>query len=730
MRAIALLLLAGSFVAHPGRVHAQTPFGHACVAQHGVRFCPTNTLAERVPTSDGIPLDVDVTLPLSGSPPFPTIFMLHGLGGSKLDFEATTPEGTSNNTFHYNNIFYAQRGYLVVNYSARGWGNSCGLPPSRTPDCATGWIRLADQRWEVRDAQHLMGMLVDAGLADPAALGSTGVSYGGGQSLELAALRNKIRDTAGRRASWRSPQGRPLRLAAAWPRWPWSDLAESLIPNGRYRDDRIKTIALTGKPLGVEKFSYATGLLLLAQAFGFLAAPNQDPVADLLTWKMVLDEGEPYGTEVRAVENELNTFHSSIPLLRRRRPAPLLMLSGYTDDLFPAAHSLRVYMLLKGRKNAPVSLQLGDIGHMRAQNKLDEYQYFNTQGAQFFDAYLRKIGSPPAPRSVSVFTQTCPISAPSAGPFLAARWEDLATGGFDFGSDATQTVTSTGGNPALATATDPILGSICAQFPAVDAPGTAVYTAPSPGFLLMGAPTLTARIRTDGPFGQLVGRLWDVDPQGLQSLIARGVYRLRPNQRGRIVFQLEGNAYEFAAGHTVRLELLGDSSPTYRPSNGTFTVMVRDASISLPTHTGSPSGAFVQRPAAVPGLDQNRGASQGSVWPLGGRGGRRCVSVSDGRPCWRPCWSPRSEARGRHGPAWCPAAARNARTATSSCRSTGSTSPARRSGAIASSTAPTATPATPTPPVATTSASFTSPSASTSRTPISRPAPRPPRCAA
>jgi pimeloyl-ACP methyl ester carboxylesterase len=620
MRAIALLLLAGSLVAHPLRAAAQTPFDHACVAQNGVRFCPTQTLADRIPTWDGVPLDVDVTLPPTGSPPFPTIFMLHGLGGSKLDFEATTPEGTGctasapASCFHYNNIFYAQRGYMVVNYSARGWGNSCGLAPSRiTPDCATGWIRLADQRWEVRDAQHLMGMLVDQGLADPAALGATGVSYGGGTSLQLAALRNKIRNTAGRRASWRSPQGRPLRLAAAWPRWPWSDLAESLIPNGRYRDDRIKTIALTGKPLGVEKSSFATGLLLTAQFFGgFLAEPNEDPIADLCTWKMVLDEGEPYGTEVRAVENELDTFHSPIPLLRRRRPAPLLMLSGFTDDLFPAAHSLRVYMLLKGRKNAPVSLQLGDIGHMRAQNKLDEYQYFNTQGAQFFDAYLRKIGSPPAPRSVSVFTQTCPISAPAGGPFLAARWEDLATGTFEFGSDAPQTVTSTGGNPTLAMETDPIYGNgICAQFPAADLPGTAVYTAPSPGFLLMGAPTLTARIRTDGPFGQLVGRLWDVDPQGRQSLIARGVYRLRPNQRGRIVFQLEGNAYEFAAGHTVRLELLGNTefppgcqlparpcprptqpplpcAPTYRPSNGTFTVMVRDASISLPTHTGSP----------------------------------------------------------------------------------------------------------------------------------------------
>lgn len=261
----------------------------------------------------------------------------------------------------------------------------------------------------------------------------------------------------------------------------------------------MRSIAATTHPIGVEKLSYATGLLLLAQAFGFLSPPNQDPSADLLTWKMVLDEGEPYGTEVRAVEDELETFHGAIPLLRRRRPAPLLMLSGFTDDLFPASQALRVYMLLKGRTNAPVTLQLGDIGHARAQNKLDEYQYFNAQGAQFFDAYLRRTASPPAPGSVTVFTQTCPFTAPAGGPFSAPRWDDLAMGSFEFGDAAPQTVTSTGGNPAEATGTDPILGMICAQFPATDAPGTAVYTAPSPGILLMGAPMLTARIRSRAP---------------------------------------------------------------------------------------------------------------------------------------------------------------------------------------------------------------------------------------
>jgi predicted esterase len=53
-----------------------------------VRFCPTETLSQRVASFDGVPLDVDVTLPASGTGPFPTIVMLHGWGGSKTSFES------------------------------------------------------------------------------------------------------------------------------------------------------------------------------------------------------------------------------------------------------------------------------------------------------------------------------------------------------------------------------------------------------------------------------------------------------------------------------------------------------------------------------------------------------------------------------------------------------------------------------------------------------------------
>src|SRR3954451_19377274 len=144
------------------------PFGHACKAENGVRFCPTETLAQRVPTFDNVPLDADVTLPPSGNRPLPTIVMMHGWEGNKTAFESTSPAGDGNETFDYNNVYFAQHGFAVVNYCARGWGRSGGSRESRTePGCKEGWIRLADQRYEARDAQHLLGLLTDERIPRP-----------------------------------------------------------------------------------------------------------------------------------------------------------------------------------------------------------------------------------------------------------------------------------------------------------------------------------------------------------------------------------------------------------------------------------------------------------------------------------------------------------------------------------------------------------------------------------
>jgi fermentation-respiration switch protein FrsA (DUF1100 family) len=555
---------------------AQTPFGHACTAQNNVRFCPTVGLDQRVPSFDGVPIDVDVTLPPTGAGPFPTVLLLHGLGGTKTSSEGPSPGG------HNNDVFYAQRGYAVVTPTARGFGRSCGAATSRTPDCANkGWIHLMDQRYEVRDVQHLLGVLVDEGIADRHALAAAGASYGGGESLELAYLHDRVRLPDGTYRRWRSPAGTPLALAAAAPIIPWSDLVSALLPNGRFLDFTRPTLTESREPLGVSLQSFTNGLYAVNVLSGWLSAPGVDPQADLTTWKARTDLGEPEDAQARAIADQIFNYHQAwgIP----GRPAPLLLTSGWTDDLFPVQQSLRIYNSVRSHRRFPVSLQFGDLGHMRAANKPAVALAFADQVAAFFDHWLKGVGDAPRPGSVTAFTQTCPKSAPATGPYTAGSWSGLHPRRIGFGARAAQTFTSEGGNPATAAAFDPLAADACKTVPTEVAPGTAVYTRDvSKPFTLLGLPTVRASIHTTGRFGEIVSRLWDVAPNGTQLLVTRGVYRLLDDQRGRVVFQLQGNGYQFEPGHQVKLELTGSDAPHWRKSNGTFSVRVSRLRVDLP----------------------------------------------------------------------------------------------------------------------------------------------------
>ena len=180
--AVALLALPAAAGAAP----PLKPFGHVCKDENAVRFCDTQNDAKRVRSFDGVPIDVDVTLPATGDGPFPTLVLMHGYGGDKTNFESASPDPAGAG-FHYNNNYFARQGYAVVTPSARGFGRSCGAADSRTsPECDRGWIHFADQRYELHDVQYMLGLLADEGVTDPQQIGVSGISYGGLQSAELA----------------------------------------------------------------------------------------------------------------------------------------------------------------------------------------------------------------------------------------------------------------------------------------------------------------------------------------------------------------------------------------------------------------------------------------------------------------------------------------------------------------------------------------------------------------
>ena len=598
---LSALLLAGAAAllsSAPSAAADAQPFGTlTCTPREGVRFCE-GSVATRVKTFDGVPLDVNVTLPDEGESDLPLVVLLHGWGGEKVGFDESRP--------------WAERGYAVLTYTARGFGDSCGSPSSRAADpqgCAKGWIHLADVRYEVHDTQHLAGLLADQGIADPQAIGVSGVSYGGGQTLALATLGDRMMTTDGQLVPWQSPGGLPMRIAAAAPIVPWSDMIHALIPNGGTLDFELTSRTDDLEPVGVKKESYVDGLFASGETNGYIAPPGVDPAADLTTWFTRLSAGEPYGGDplVSSALDEITTYHSPYYLYldHPQRPAPLLISNGFTDDLFPVNEALRYANRVAADDPGATIAQLHfDYGHPRGQNKPADIERLRNAVDDFFDRYVKGEAAATPLTGVEVLTQTCPSSQPSGGPYRAPTWSELSAGEVRFSSARSQSVTSAGGDPNVARAIDPVAGGgACATTPSADETGTANYRLPSAkkgGYTLIGSPTVQADLDVTGPAAaensQVAARLWDVAPNGSQTLVARGTYR--PSGDGQVVFQLNANAWRFEDGHVPKLQLLGRDAPFYRPSTPLpFSIGVSDLRLTLPTHEGAgAAGGAVKKP--------------------------------------------------------------------------------------------------------------------------------------
>src|SRR5262249_5997762 len=207
-----------------------------------------------------------------------------------------------------------------------------------------------------------------------------------------------------------------------------SDLDESLEPNGRFLDFNVPTMTDSRVPIGVAKESYVEGLYTLGLTSGFYAPPGADSNADLTTWNSRILAGEPETSDAAAIANQIFDFPHGFGITGGT-PSPLLLQSGWTDDLFPPEESLRIYNWLRASNpGAQVSLQFGDLGHARGTNAAPMDKAFQDAGSDFFDHYLRGSGSAPPPGSVSAYAQVCPPGSPVSGPFNAPSWPQIHPG--------------------------------------------------------------------------------------------------------------------------------------------------------------------------------------------------------------------------------------------------------------------------------------------------------------
>lgn len=638
-----------------GAFHGGTPVraAPACPVLGGVQLTQSQSLnppggnssivcTGRVRTFDGTPIHLDVTLPAvayvpqgAPKPATPPLVLMHsGWSNDVCQFESTTLAGSAvpgcldwigNAGYHWNNAWFASQGMVTLTYTPRGWYDSCGRDPNSgytyltDPQCSdtpgeASWVHLLDRRFEIRDEQYLSGLLVDAGLVDPNHIVATGDSGGGGPSWDLALSQDQVVQSNSTPSSvvtapWTSPKGTPLHLAAALPMYTWTDLVDSLMPNGRASDGFAGAPPDGNRlsPIGVEKASYVTGLFTLglagvqsaADRGAQYAVPGTDPTADLATWFAEINAGEPTfslnpdaQTIIAQVGGPLRSPYA-IPVPPKATEKPVFVIQGMTDPLFPSLQALTMVNRLKAADSSyPVTAFYGDVGHSYASNPLDVWQQAHNEGNAWLGAVLAHQGTNQP--QITVDTTRC-VAGQTLQTFTGSSLGGLQTSTLSFGSAASQTIVhATPLSPPTSTyeglQTDPIANSGCRSLPASlsdPSPSQVSYSFPvtSPATLL-GGPTVRVTAGVSGSDAELVARLWDVDGSGTQTLISQSAYRIQnpgllPATQS-LAFELWPNAWQLQAGHSVKLELTQDDFPTWRPDNEPATLTLSNLTLTLP----------------------------------------------------------------------------------------------------------------------------------------------------
>ncbi|PVZ94929.1 hypothetical protein DDQ50_12805 [Amnibacterium flavum] len=234
-------------------------------------------------------IEIDTSTYLPDVTPAPAVLLAHGFGGSKLDLAAQA-------------VHLRDLGYVVLTYTARGFGESGGL------------ISLDSLDYEVADARALVDVLAERDDvirdgADPE-VAVAGGSYGGALALMLGATDPRI-DTV---------------VAAIT----WNDLASALVPNA-VRPDAASAEGDTPAPLetdqpGVFKQAWAS------QLFGAGASPDSACgrfTPELCELYSGLIAGYPLDDGALALLDR-----SSPASVLDEMTAPTLLLQGTQDSLF------------------------------------------------------------------------------------------------------------------------------------------------------------------------------------------------------------------------------------------------------------------------------------------------------------------------------------------------------------------------------------------------------------
>ena len=284
-------------------------------------------IEKSIKTAPGVLIDTSLFLP--EVMPAPAILLAHGFGSSK---EAVKESAQ----------YYRDNGYVVLTWTARGFGKS------------SGQISMNAAQGEIADIKELISYLVTRkevkkeSSADPI-VGIVGASYGGAAAL-LSAAADK-------------------RIDAAIADITWNNLNQALFPQSS------KDLSEPGPFKKVWTGTFFSLATLQNAALGECGALAAQWCA---AYKSAVINERPSAQEITL----LNSVSPSAVL--SEISAPTLVSQGQSDSLFPLNESLKTFTALK-KNNSAVSLIWHGGGHDGGTN---EDEYLRVQYLNWFDKYL------------------------------------------------------------------------------------------------------------------------------------------------------------------------------------------------------------------------------------------------------------------------------------------------------------------------------------------------------
>jgi ABC-2 type transport system ATP-binding protein len=554
--------------------------------------------------AEAVELDTTFYLPASAEEaPAPAVVLAHGFGGSKRSVADDAQD-------------LAERGYVVLTYSARGFGRS------------TGQIGLNDPRYEIADLSTLIDLLAERDdvqlddVGDPR-VGVAGGSYGGALSLLGAAY--------------------DQRIDAIAPSITWNSLSAALFPSQTGSVDDASTVAATPQDTdrGVYKRlwsglffgvgSVPTGGLLGALGSG--GENGDDDSASRDDAAPDLSGLDPASLDPAVVEQALTCGRFRIDIcaayqtaaatgtltpeiaavLDRSSPAgvldridaPTLLIQGTQDSLFGLGQADANARGIAA-DGTPVKVVWFAGGHdASASDRTTES--LRAQVATWFDYHLRGEGRDPG----TGFEFPLPTGLGGNGVGTVQGGSRTVVADSYPGLDGTDpavrrtvavsgglqpVVTPAGGTPAAIT-TVPGLGSLGAALggTAVEIPGqfAAFDSEPLDAPLeVVGAPTVELAVASPRGSATLFAKLYDVGPGGAMTLPAGLVAPIAltdlstdASNPTRVQVTLPGIVHRFEAGHTLRVVVSSTDQAFALPAESTvYSVALADGegALSLP----------------------------------------------------------------------------------------------------------------------------------------------------